>query len=36
MVFAGSLLVHFGGCKLMKTCSDSLTGILMGSIDSCP
>jgi hypothetical protein len=36
MVFAGPLLVHFGGCKLMKTCSDSLTGILMGSIDSCP
>lgn len=31
MAFAGSLLVHFGGCKLFETCSSSLTGILLGS-----
>ncbi|CAD8058115.1 unnamed protein product [Paramecium primaurelia] len=36
MVFAGQLLIHFGGCKLDQTCSDSLTAVLLNSNEQCP
>ncbi|CAK69037.1 unnamed protein product (macronuclear) [Paramecium tetraurelia] len=36
MVFAGSLLIHFGGCKLLKHCSDSLIGLAVASAETCP
>lgn len=36
MVFAGSLLIHFGGCKLLKHCTDSLIGLAVASSETCP
>jgi len=36
MVIAGPLLIHFGGCSLFKTCSDSLTAIKLTDEENCP
>lgn len=36
MVFMGPLLIHFGGCELFRTCSDSMIALKIADMESCP